>query len=116
MIRRRQAGAPGPEEAAGAAVVGDLTGDRSVKRRAALQRAVQRVVLDAEQPRRDELIRLRDYLVVDQDLAVQIRSIRPLDGDCHARQLRVGKDRVDLELAPGSNVGWSLLTFMSSIL
>ena len=44
-----------------------------VERSAALQRAVERVVLDAEQPRRDELIGLRDDLVVDEDLAVQIR-------------------------------------------
>ena len=55
--------------------------------------------LGAEQSRRDELIGLRDDLVIDQDLAVQVRSIRPLDGHFHTRQLGVGQNRVDLERA-----------------
>ncbi len=83
---------------------------------AALQHAVQGVVLGVEQSRRDELVGLRDDLVIDQDLAVQVRSIRPLDGHFHARQLRVVRTVLTSNVRPGSSVGCSLLTFASSIL
>ncbi len=52
---------------------------------------------------RDELIGLSDDLVVDQDLAVQIRSVRPLDRDLHAGLLRIVEDRVHLERLAGQH-------------
>ena len=67
------------------------------QRCAALQGAVQRVVLRTEQSRCDELVGLSHDLVVHQDLAMQIRPVRPLDGDLHTGVLGVVENGVDLE-------------------
>ena len=59
----------------------------------------------AAEPRCDELVGLGDDLVVDQNLAVQVGAVGPVDRDLHPRQLGVGENRVDLECLTGQHRG-----------
>ena len=48
------------------------------------------VVALGGQPWPDEVVGLGDHCVVDQDLAVQVRRVRPLDGHADVGGLRCG--------------------------
>ena len=100
--RRRRAGERRRAAAAGVEPGWCLAGDAGVSSGAPhCSTPYSGSSLGRSKPRRDELIGLGDDLVVDQDLAMQVGPVRPLDGQLHAGQLRVGQHRVDLERAAG---------------